>query len=59
MPAAAIAAELDSRNLRRENRSLVESSFMAVPFQKTNCCYTTGELWNAKLKNVTGFCWQL
>ncbi len=40
MPAAAMAAELDSINLRRENRSLDMASFMAVPFQDTICCYT-------------------
>ena len=49
MPAAAIAAEPDSRNLRRENRSLVVSSLMVVPIQNTKCFYTPWEIGKSKM----------
>jgi hypothetical protein len=52
MPAVAIAAELDSRNLRRENRSLVMSSFMAIPFSEHNLLLYAAV--NCKVKNVEG-----
>src|ERR1700727_1866387 len=47
MPAAAMAAELDSRNLRRENRSLVLSSFMASLSKHEELLYD-GVKWNVK-----------
>src|SRR5450759_3752156 len=49
MPAAAIAAEPDSRNLRRENRSLVVSSFMVGPLSKRKLLlYAVGN-WKVKM----------
>src|ERR1700726_408338 len=52
MPAAGMAAELDSRNLPRGNRSLAMSSFMTIPFQNAECCYTP--LGIAKSKTLRG-----